>query len=489
MSHDAAPEVGAPSPEQTFTIRVSHMADLFWWHIDALLEVADVTIPEIEKLDSPEETYSTVIKLMSTLNGDAVKTISKAFRKFTSVEDVDPEGLGSFMPTIWEEVKSEAWGPGFILQLHEAFQRPPRLPIFLQSTTVSAVSNFEVLFSGLMTQYYSITPQALEAASREKEKEFSLRELKEMDSLADAIDIAIGRRVDELMFGSFSDWRKFCLDKLNLKFDDYAIDWEFLKEVFQRRHVIVHNGGLASRRYLRNVAPRFSAGVSEGDLLQIDRGYLVRAVNELLAFGFLLAAAVGMKLNKDGSSYVLGRLHKFTYRNLIKGRYEIVEKCSSYGESVSNGMDDVLTFRVNRWIAEQRLMKGSFRSEVEAWDVRALSPRYKLAKLCLLGENDSAMKLLASLYSAGEVGFEDVIEWPLLEPLRGTDAYITMTRGMDIPDGWHFSNVVLYENPKSGTLHRPKCSLVRPEFNRRMVAQIAPKAAALCGRCKPELVQ
>ncbi|MFD5655456.1 hypothetical protein [Streptomyces sp. NPDC127039] len=485
MSQDRTPSADELTPTQMFAAQVSQMTDEFWWQIDALLEVTDVALPEIEKIDSSHEVSSTVTRVTSSLSGESMKKLMDAFHKYESVQDSDDPP--PFMETMWEEVKAESWGPTFMMHLHESLQRPPRAPIFLQSTIVSTVSAFEVLISGLVGQYYTVTPQALDAASREKEKEFSLKELKEMDSIDDAIDIAIGRRVDEMMFGSFSDWRKFFADKLNLKFEDYAIDWEVLQEVFQRRHVIVHNGGRASRRYLRNVAPRFSVNAAEGSLLHVDHGYAAKAANELLAFGFLLGTATGMKLAKGEVEHFLGRLHKFTYRNLVKARYEMVGKCSAYGESISTDMDGELIFRVNRWIARQRLSDESVRAEILAWDVKALSPKYELAKHCLLGEIGSAMPLLRSLYVAGEIGFEDIIEWPLLEPLRGTDEYVDMTRTMEVPEGWHFAEVILYENPKSGTLHLRRCSLVRPDFKRKAIDQIDASSASLCKRCRPSL--
>ncbi|MFD6074129.1 hypothetical protein ACFWG5_00965 [Streptomyces hydrogenans] len=489
MSQEIPSAASAPTPAQVFAIHITQMADAFWWHIDALLEVTDASIPEIAKLDSLDESSSTFTKMMSSLTEGSVEKVSQAFSKVESISNAESEDSPNFMEVIWDEVKSETWGPVFMMRLHETLQRPPRLPIFLQSTTVSAVSNFEVLFSGLVAEYYSITPQALEAASREKEKEFSLKELKEMDSLADAIEIAIRRRVDELMFGSFNEWRKFFADKMNLKFEDYAVDWEFLQEVFQRRHVIVHNGARASRRYLHNVAAKYSANVTEGDLLPVDQEYVMRAANELLTFGFLLATATGIKLAKGEIEYFNSKLHRFTYRNLVKSRYRVVEKCATFGESIAQDMDDELTCKVNKWIARQRMGDESVRSEVEDWDARALSLRYKLAKHCLLGENEAAMEILESLYAAGELGFEDIIEWPLLQPLRGTDSYVALTRRMEVPEGWHLSDVILYENPKSGTLHLRKCSLVRSDFRRKAIDQIDPESASLCKRCKPVLAR
>ncbi|CAL9566835.1 hypothetical protein [Streptomyces sp. enrichment culture] len=487
MSQDHVSSEEGVTDAQIFAAHVSNLADAFWWQIDALLEVTDAALPEIEKLDSSHKVMSSVSRLTSSLTEESREKLKAAFWKCEERQQSD--GSPSFMESMWEEVKAEPWGPTFMMHLHEALQRPPRAPMFLQSTTVSAVSAFEVLLSGLASQYFTVTPQALDAASRDKEKEFSLRELKELGSIADAIDMIIERRVDELMFGSFSDWRKFFLDRMKLKFEDFAIDWEALKEVFQRRHVIVHNGGLASRRYVRNVAPRFAADIKEGAYLRVDPSYVNKAASELLAFGFLLATAMGRKLAKEYSEFFLNQLQKFTYRNLVKGRYEVVDKCSAYGESVSIDMSAQLIFRVNRWIARQRLNDAAVRAEVEDWDVRALSPRFQLAKHCLLGEVDPAMTLLRSLYSMGEIGFEDIIEWPLLEPLRGSDAYVAMTRTMEIPEGWHLSEVILHENPKTKTLHSRTCSLVQSNFRRKTIDQIDPSTALLCKRCKPSLTR
>ncbi|MET7692807.1 hypothetical protein ABZT06_33390 [Streptomyces sp. NPDC005483] len=489
MSQNEASADAAPTQAELFAAHITQLQDAFWWHLDALLEVMEASLPEIEKLDSSDEASSTVTKLMSSLSGGSVEKVVAAFKKYHDGKNEESGKSLNFMAVMWEEVKAEPWGPTLMRYLHEALRRPPRLPILLQSTTVSAVSNFEVLLSGLAYQYYQTTPQALEATSREKEKEFSLKDLKEMASIDDAVDMAITRRVDELMFGSFGEWRKFFIDKMNLKFDDYAVDWEVLQEIFQRRHVIVHNGGRASKRYLRSVASRFSEGVREGDLLEVDQDYVLRATHELLTFGFLLSTAVGIKLAKSEREYFLARLHHFMYRNLVKGRNELVNKCASYGEEGTQNMNDELTFRVNRWIARQRLSDSSVQSEVENWDVRALSPRYKLAKHCLLGEKDAAMNVLQSLYAAGDIGFEDIIEWPLLEPLRGTSAYVSMTRNMEIPEGWHLSDLILYENPKSGTLHLRSCSLVRPDFKRRAADQVDASSVGLCKRCKPKLAQ
>ncbi|MFE6408964.1 hypothetical protein ACFVOR_18760 [Streptomyces sp. NPDC057837] len=482
MTHE---KDNAPSPADRFFFTTEHLAEEFWRKMDALLEVADVAASQIEKLDS-EFIPSVMDPVYNRLTREEFEKITNAFERYA--KEVDEGKNPSPMRVMWEEVKDEPWGPAWMHHYQETLSRPPRLPIFLQSTAVSAVSNFEVLLAGLVACFYEVAPQALDASSRDKGKEFSLRELKEMKSLDDAIQMAIDRRVDELMFGSFSEWRKFFVDKMKLNFEDYAIDWEFLQEVFQRRHVIVHAGGQASRRYMQNVHEKLRKGVKEGDYLEVTEEYLGKAASGLLCFGYLLTSAMALKFTKDRTEEVVANIHQFTYRNLVKGRYALVIKCASYGTALSPSMDDELIFRVNSWIARQREGDDGVVTEVQSWDVLPLSPRYALAKHCLLGEREEALSVLKKLCEAREVDLEDLIEWPLLEPLRDANQFRELVRSAEVPEDWRFTEQVLFENPKTFMLHARRCSLVRPEFKRRSIGQIDLTNALLCKRCKPSAI-
>ncbi|MFF7161586.1 hypothetical protein ACFZBP_09370 [Streptomyces sp. NPDC008086] len=479
MTHENEEEL---DPKEQFLFTVAYLGEEFWRSMDALLEVATVASPQIKKLDS-DFLPSVMDPVFERLTEEEFKKIGDAFKRYE--KEIEEGRSPSPLNIMWEAVKDESWGPAWMHHLHEALSRSPRLPMFLQSTIVSAVSNFEVLLAGLVSNFYEIAPQALEASSRDKGKEFSLRELKEMKSLEDAIKIAIDRRVEEFMFGSFGDWRKFFADKMKLDFEDYAIDWNFLQEVFQRRHVIVHNGGHASRRYMQNVDAGLRKGVKEGDHLQVDEDYLNKATNELLCFGYLLMSALALKFATGHSSGVVSRVHDFAYQNLAKGRYELVEKCTSYGAEISSSMEDELLFRVNSWIARQRMGDKDVLREVNDWGVAALSPRYVLAKHCLLGEKTEAMQVLRGLTASGDIDLDNLIEWPLLEPLRGTDEYQELVRNAEVPEDWHFAEQVLFENPKTAMLHTRRCGLVRADFKRRSIGQIDLTSALLCKRCKP----
>jgi hypothetical protein len=482
MTHENEQEF---DPKEEFLFAIGYLGEEFWRNMDALLEVASVASPQIKKLDS-DFIPSAMDPAFERLSKEEFRKISDVFLEY---EVEFKEGRNpSLMGLMWEAVKDDIWGPAWVHHFRETLTRPPRLPMFFQSTIVSAVSNFEVLLAGLVSNFYEIVPQALEAASKDKGKEFSLRELKEMANLEEAIKVAIDRRVDEFMFGSFNDWRKFFADKMKLNFEDFAIDWNSLQEIFQRRHIIVHNGGHASRRYLQGVDARLRKGVKEGDYLHVDEGYLNKATNELLCFGYLLMSAVALKFATGHESGALNNIHDFTYRNLVKGRYELVRKCATYGLEVSLNMDDELLFRVNSWISRQRMGDETVLAEVKDWGVTALNPRYVLAKHCLLGESAEAVQILRSLHESGDMDFENLIEWPLLEPLRGTDDYQDLVRNAEVPEDWRFAEQVLFENPKTTMFHTRRCALVRADFKRRSIGQIDLTSALLCKRCKPSTI-
>lgn len=123
-----------------FLGRVTNSADAFWWKIDALLEVMEVSLPEVVKLDSDEQITSMLSKAFLHLESSEVKKLRDILKKI-QVAGKEGEDNRPFMALMWDEVKSEPWGPRMMSHLHEASRRPPRVPLFLQSTTVAAVSN------------------------------------------------------------------------------------------------------------------------------------------------------------------------------------------------------------------------------------------------------------------------------------------------------------------------------------------------------------
>jgi hypothetical protein len=92
--------------------------------------------------------------------------------------------------------------------------------------------------------------------------------------------------VSELMKGGIEKWEQNLRDHgFGLDLPAASCDWPSVKEIWARRHVLVHNGGLADERYLRRVP-----GATRGAMLDVDDGYLRTAID--LLCGFVLGVIV-----------------------------------------------------------------------------------------------------------------------------------------------------------------------------------------------------
>lgn len=452
--------------------------DQFLTQIEALTDLLESAVPHVRELDLPQQVFAAVDPVRAELgrqdSQDFVSLMSRHIEAQSSSEDL--------MADLFDAFIDRPQGPKLILAMHESLMRRPRLPILLNSLVTSAVSTFEAHLAQITALYYRMAPNALTAVSREKEKEFSLADLKSLGSLEDAVDLAIERRVDDLMFGSLENWRKFYLDKLKLDFADLSTDWPALQEVFLRRHAIVHNGGDASRRYVREARVE---GVHVGDPLYSDEAYVQHALDAVLVLGYLLAVAAWKKF-ATSADMPMAQLHELSYRLLVRERWQAVERLCSYGLVNAASDAGAQIDRVNLWLARKATGgAGSIQAEVEAWDVTALSDRFKLARACLLGQHDEAFEILPRLLDAKEISPEGVLEWPLLEELR---EHIRFAELAPLLRSQHLEqDASLWMGKRSVVVHRDACK--RRPSDARLVAieMLSPGIHRPCASCRPHL--
>lgn len=398
-----APEASASSE---LTRLFSRAADSYISQLEALVDLIESITPHVRELDSPDRVFATFKQV--------VNEVPKGSRG--RLIQILKEGQYSprAMTTILDEFHGEIWAIKFVVSLRDGLRKPRRMPIMTSAMLMTVISTFESHVAHLTTIFFKASPEALEAVPKEREKEFSLRDLKGLGDIDQAIDLAIERRVDDLRFGSFLDWRKFYNDRLNVDFADLAIDWERVQEVFERRHVVVHSGGRASKRY---VARTRRPGVSVGDPLGCDEEYLLSAIDELLTLGLLVLARVWLKF-EDVAEPIDDTVSRLAYNLLKQERWDAVQKLTSFGLEYAPTEADRSFHRVNNWLARAGKGEKTWLAEVERWDVSATSDLFKLAKDCLLDDRESAFANLRLLVDAGEVTPEDLLEWPLLAKLR-----------------------------------------------------------------------
>jgi hypothetical protein len=293
-----------------------------------------------------------------------------------------------------------------------------------RSILTSLVGYFEVLLADLAHAYYRLLP----GATSNEDKVLSVNELRSFASIDDAMDFVVSRRVDDLLRGDVDDWHEFFVKRLKVDLRQLVPDWAQWGELFQRRHVILHAGGRATRRYLEKVdwqkvrwpdcRPPLEAD------LPIDDEYLGFAIDLFEVGGLLLCQAVWKKLS-PGETWIrlsagpAGGLIAAVYPRLLTRHWYVAEHLSKWGARDDAADEEHrLICAVNRWLAIKRQGRwAEIASEVENFDCSAKHPKFCLARASLLERPEEFFAHLPEAL-ASRVTSDELREWPILEEMR-----------------------------------------------------------------------
>ncbi|HEU0249480.1 MAG TPA: hypothetical protein VFR48_02025 [Solirubrobacteraceae bacterium] len=388
--------------------------------IDAYREMLNEGIQDIELLDERRLGANALA---------AVKTLPEANRQKLEAfleHHADPEtpSIDPEDSAVQKEVAAIFRGDryaalSFLLGAREAMAGPRRAAIVRNSLLVMAISAFEVLLTGLISRRFVEYPDAMQA----DQKEFSLEDVRGFRSEEDAIDLLLSRRVTKIMYGSLDEWSKWFDERANAAFPPLAIDWDGLREAFQRRHVVMHSGGRVSSEYLAKVRA-FESLPALGSQLNVNDEYLHRVLDQLDALGTgvaVLAWGTWLPAEREDAAR---RLLRRTYQTMLMDHWSVTEKLADLSGRVRCADDTAHSIRCNGWLSRaERLGYESIAGEVMPWDASALSARFRLVRHVLLQELEEALALVPSILAAKEIAPGEFREWPILRTLREHPGY------------------------------------------------------------------
>ena len=464
-------------PQRRLVINLRMILDILEDQMRALRDLIDAITPYASVLDESSVRFAGLRQIIRGIPRESMPKVRDILSRAAEAKIRPAQAARE----LFEKFEGQGWNYELIVALHEASMRQPRLPILRNSLLTAAVASFEATVANVATEFYHYRPEALEMDSRDHEKEFSLKELKQFSSIDDAVDFSISRRIESLVFGGLSDWRCFFNDALKIDLSTLAIDWPELQEILQRRHAIVHNGGRASRRYIAQVRlGRPDVKIPEGEPLSCEQEYLEYAIDHLLVAGALLITAVIIKFSPDDAPS--SELSRLAYSLLRGGRLEATRRLCDFGMNMPIEQDEALIFKVNMALAiKAKLGIEGIAEEMGSWDVSALSDRFKLAKASLLGNLDEAFMLLSLLVERDEISVEDLLEWPLLAEMRKDRRFtaLIIPKVDEAATGMSKTEFVVLNN-HSGVIHKPGCRFAKSGTR----VQVDEPDARNAGRCK-----
>ncbi len=287
------------------------------------------------------------------------------------------------------------------------------------SLLMAAVSDFEVLISGLVRAFLELRPEIIKSA----ETKYSFSDLEPFSTLDDFRRHCAENMAETLLRGGFDDWMEWFGSKRKIRVEEVTENAPILVEIFQRRHLLVHNGGKVNKFYLSKVSGNSTP--SEGEVLGVSRTYLKRSLDELTIAGIKLALSLVLKIgsNQKDLEEVDHYIYHLSLDFLTAESWRVAHRLCDWQLSFVQDSETRLIASVNRWVAKKEIDGlESVGEEVEAWDVATLDGRYRLAKYSLLEKNKEAYALAKSLIARGDIDRENWRDWPMLRGVRRYEA-------------------------------------------------------------------
>ncbi|MEU2954497.1 hypothetical protein [Streptomyces xanthochromogenes] len=289
----------------------------------------------------------------------------------------------------------------------------PREDMLRKSLLVSSVSTFEVLFGRIAERVYRVNKSAL----NDSEYKFSLQDLAEFGTVEDAREFLVERRIAALMRDSVDGWEKWLGRALKgTSMEALPIDWPSTREVFARRNLVVHNGGVVNRIYLSIVDDlgRGRYRMPLGAKLKIDREYFAQGVQGLLALGVLLSVNVAEKLHKQEAGELSNLLFRLSDLAVRRKAWSVAEALSTYLLNGKLNRSSHLRAKLLNWTARKgERGPEEIRSEVEEWDVSGLSEDFAHCKAVLIGDRGEAVRAIEDLLAREKLTLVEVATNPI----------------------------------------------------------------------------
>jgi hypothetical protein len=358
-TNDSVDIQGRSQKQATSSDRVSASLetylDTYLDSIEALSELLEEIAPRVAELDNPTRYFAGFTDALDKVPKEErhrVKEAAEAMRTaLGSMENLRQAGQGdrpgsepsmsegpnnpflAFVRALQESGDMERWTVQLINEMIKGLRRPARLHLLHRSIILQLITAFEVLFASIARSYYAKAPGALGS-----EQEFDLATLQSLPSIEAAVELAIDRHVDSLMWRSFEDWVAWFKKHLGHDVSEQAVDWNAVQEIVQRRHVIVHNDCRVSHQYLRRTPDPPDLPI--GTLLNIDTGYVQVAIDEFLVLGIRLLILTWLKLWNQDKTEAMRQLTGAVYALMLAGRWRAVQALTESALKWHSNQDD-----------------------------------------------------------------------------------------------------------------------------------------------------
>jgi len=406
----------------------SEQIALFSSNLAALREFVAVIRPFLEQhhintVKSNLPSFGPLVPLLGTQLAD---TMAKAFGWGDGVKNTLMTEAEIEYEADGKTVKSLKFDSQRFMSAMEAFRRASlHVPLLYRSALVSLTNAAEWFVCQMIHRYCKKYPDAL-IEKADKAPAFTFDDLKKFSTIDDARQHYVAQRIENVLRGSFDDWAKFLQSHLRLSLGYLDGCKDEIVEVFQRRNLIVHNGGIVNSIYRSNVADRFKTDAVIGKDLPITQQYLDHVIDMFQACFTLMALELWK--NQEPADQTRGDvLTQVAFESICEERWITAEKLCFFGRKDAR-LSEVARIRaeLNYW--QTLKWQGRYeevRAEVENADYSAKDEVYQLGLFALKSDLDALFSLADKTIQRSALGIDVFDNWPIFREMRAHAGYAT----------------------------------------------------------------
>ena len=332
-------------------------------------------------------------------NRDTFINLQKAIDNYIDIKDINERGIiyeikGDNI-SLFQNVSNSA----------KSYVRYAEMPIIHgNNTLIMLITRFEEFIADFIETIYLKFPQKY---LDKQTISFSEIENVGVDGIRQKI---VTREIDHIMRESYTVWFKL-FEEHNIKVDYCKCEYDFLKEMYARRNIIVHNSGIVNDTYLKNIP---NTSYKCGEEVYVSNEYLDQAFDSIKTIIFCILIEA-LRVEKEKQELVIDHLFAVAFDELSAGNYQICKKVflSLYISPFVNESTKHMA-QINYWISMiETEGLGSVSKDIEKFDVSALDKIFYIAKYVLLQDFEKVSGMIDDLYTKKEIPIYALEEWPL----------------------------------------------------------------------------
>lgn len=292
--------------------------------------------------------------------------------------------------------------------------------LLYRSSLLNLISSLEWFLSQLLHFYFEQFPDAVGT----RDKVFSIDDLKAFNTIQDARQHLIDSKVEDILRESFEYWIKYLKERINLSMSYIEPYMAQMTEVYQRRNIIVHNGGRINSIYLSKVDPILAKTLNIGDKVEINSGYFNDTIDAFELCFMLIAAELWKKLKPEDEERS-GTILDLAFNHISEERWKIGEGLSLFLiQDKLMPESRRLRGQVNYWQSlkwQDRFEE--IRSEVENADFSAKEPIFRLVLFALLDKEEEFFSLVPTVIKNEDLSYQELDTWPIFRSIRKSEKY------------------------------------------------------------------